>query len=65
VRTQKLVIGHADASPADLLIYTRSVGAVAFFHGIPPMWQERAREEGWTLPHVLVEEIPDEPSSPS
>ncbi len=63
MRTQKLVIGDANASPADLLIYTRSVGAVAFFHGIPPMWRARAREEGWTLPYVLTEEIPDEPAT--
>jgi hypothetical protein len=63
VRTQKIVVGHPDASPADLLLYTRSVGAVMFFHGIPPMWAQRAVYEEWTLPHIIVEEIPDEPSS--
>ena len=58
--TQKIVVGHPDASPADLLLYTRSVGAVMFFQGIPPMWAQRAVDEQWTLPHIIVEEIPDE-----
>ena len=58
--TQKWIVFAANASQSQIDWWLRrNKDAVGYFMGIPLALMEQATEEGWTLPHIWIEEIPD------
>ena len=57
--TQKWIVFAADATQSQISWWlARNRDAVGYFTGIPPFLKAQAEEEGWTLPHIWIEEIP-------
>ena len=57
--TQKILIAKPTWTDAYCTTYAKREGCCAYYKGVPPCYEVQAQEEGWTLPHIVVEEVPD------
>jgi hypothetical protein len=56
--TQNILIIPADAVVADYIAMAQENNCVGILRGVPASLQALADEEGWILPHIYAEPIP-------
>lgn len=61
--SQNILVIPANAVVEDYIAMAQEKGCVGILRGIPAKLQAQADAEGWVLPHVYVEPIP-EPVTP-
>lgn len=54
--TQKWLVVAVGTPAADAIALAVANGCVGFYQGVPPVLQETATEQGWTLPCVITED---------
>lgn len=54
-RSQTFIVFEKDTAESKIAYHVRRNKACAWYDGIPPKWIQRAEDEGWTLPKVIVE----------
>jgi hypothetical protein len=57
--TQNILVIPADAVVADYIEMAQTNNCVGILRGIPAKLQAQADAEGWVLPHVYAEPIPE------
>lgn len=57
--TQKILIGKPTQTDEELYTLAIQLGCCAYYKGIPPCYKVISEEEGWVLPHVYIEEVPE------
>jgi hypothetical protein len=59
-----IVFAEATPEPVKAAWIAANPGVNGWFDGVPPRLAAIAVAEAWTLPHVYVEVVPVEPSTP-
>lgn len=57
--TQNILIIPADAVVEDYIAMAQANACVGILRGVPASLMALAEEEGWILPHIYAEPIPD------
>jgi hypothetical protein len=57
--TQNILVIPADAAVADYISMAQQNNYVGILRGIPKNLQEQADAEGWVLPHIYAEPLPE------